>query len=307
MFKQTALALLIGPPALCYVSVNAGLWLTLGTLLVILSFEDNALYLLLASFPVAAVLGLLLVYYHNRKIAIREFSLSTYIGRVSCKFDHKSPVQRSYHKSLSRARLKNQIVKHQPTVLGILCTVIITWIAAPNLVNRLAMYKNLAWRTKVASDNSDPLPEKKPANVKLPDSGMWTVDVINNNQVSAVLKADDYQKNSNNITYRPKLILSCTDNKTTLKFETAEILGTEKALIKMAFSNNKVKQKHWNVTADYQSALAPDPINTAREIRDHSQVEVFFNPFETNAPKTTHFDLHNSRDIVREIAERCSW
>lgn len=299
--KQTLLSTFFGPPGLCYVSVKAALAATLASLMLILALKNYSLMVLLMSIPATVVYGALLVRWHNKKLVIKNFTPTNFIGQVSCRVVGKTAIKRDYHQLLAKARWKNRISAQANSVLAGLCIVVSAFIAIPNLTDQLAI-SSLEKNQPSASVNSSDSNASR--NIKLFNNGRWQVETTPN--MSASLKADAYQ-NSNNGRYRPTLTLACIDNKTSLRFTTAEILGTENTPVVVSFDGSAQNVKQWKTSADYQSAVAPAPIRLVKQFNQKSSVTLSFQPFGASQKKTATFKLSYSADTIKSIRKKCSW
>lgn len=302
--KQTLLSAFCGPPGLCYSSIKAALLLTLTTLLLILAFNNHSLIILCASFPVSVLAGALLVRAHNKKLAISEFSPSTYIGKVSCQVVGKTTIKRDYHKLLVKARRKNRFNTHANTALGLMCVIVTAFIALPDLLERLTISSQL--KVDVSTDTNSLSKTPGTNKIELLNSGRWQIKNDEPGSYSVSLKADEYQ-NSSEGWYRPELTLSCHNNKTNLVFSTMEILGTEVSNINLSFDSFTGEQKKWKTRADYRSALAPLPISLAKTITESGNLKVAYQTFGTSQTKTANFKLSDSADAVKSVRQKCFW
>ncbi len=301
--KQALLAAMLGPLGLCYVSINAALSLTLLTLVSILLLKHYSVYFLLISVPLAIALGLLLVNNYNRRVGVRSFTLSTYIGRVSCKIIDKTPTARSYKKVLAKARLKNTIAKHLHKALAALCIIVTGFIAAPNIIKNVDLKSTPKAHAEPLTESSD---KSVAVSIVAADDGKWTINLDEGNAYSASLSTARYENSSDGL-YRPSLTMSCINNKTSVTFNSNEILGTETTAIGLSIDDVKLSETRWPSTTDYKSASAPKPINLARQLIDKRTLEITFHPFGSNEHKLARFNLTNSNTPIETIKKHCSW
>lgn len=306
--KQTLLAAFFGPLGICYSSVKAALTLTLCTLVLILVLKNHDVHLLIMSIPVAIALGNIIVHTQIRKANNRDFRLSTYIGQVSCRIVGKKPVKREYHKALAKTRRQKKLSVMLNGTLAGLCIFISGLITAPEVTKLL---KNNAVPTDHTDTELATIAEQSPDSTEFSDSGTWYTTISESNNFTASLKADEYQYSSDGW-YRPKLTLSCIANKTTLLFESVEILGPESTAISLTFNNVKPaksqEKMQWNTTPDYRSAIAPRAIAIISRLTEIESVDVTFQPFGgDSSSKTSSFNLSNSHDVVQTVKKQCSW
>lgn len=302
--KQALLSALCGPLGLCYISVKAALLLSLTTLLLIFALKHQSLLILFLSLPISIFAGAMLVRSHNKKLSIRDFSLSTYIGRVSCQVIGKTEIKSEYHKLLTKARWKNRVNAHANTVLGIMCIIVSAFIAMPNLIENFTA-ASLAANENTTEVNS---PSKTASTKKIEplDNGRWQIESSEGNNFTASLKADEYQDSSDGW-YRPTLKLACINNKTNLIFSTSEILGTAKTNITLSFDGSGEKPKPWKTATDYRSAIAPAPISLTKKIRESDSLTVSYQTFGTTQKKAATFKLSDSQSTIKSFRKQCSW
>ncbi len=323
--KQALLSVFFGPAGLFYISVNAALFLTLLTLIGVIVFSDAALHVLLASFTGTVVIGYLLVHSHNRLVNSKEFTLSTYVGRVSCKVIGKSRFKRDYSKPLAKAKLKRKVRDTASYALASLCLVLAGLVALPKATDQIdAITQKMADDEKVAeADNensSQPaLADVAPlvaaahqstpaseANSQLTNIGIWNVQAHTaGTDFQARLLGNTY-KNTSEGYYRPVLILDCDRGQATIRFDAFEVLGTENTQLTLNFDSGPQETFNWKLHSDYRSAYTTASKTLLKKLSRSKQLQVGYRPFGSDLNRSIDFDLGDSSTVTSKLKRRCT-
>lgn len=312
--KQALLSSLLGPAGLFYSSLNSALSLTLLTLTGVLVFADQALYVLLSSFAAAIVCGVLLVRSHNRKVNLREFTLSTYIGRVSCKVIGKTRFKRDYSRPLAKAKFKRKMRNSATYALASSCLVLTGLIALPNAINQFNSIQNkLVPGTKVATipqaqrtDDTREVPAIAAATDALSNIGIWQMEATDdNNKFKARLQGNHYQSTSEGF-YRPTLTLSCDGGGAKISFAAHEVLGTEHTRLTLQFDKQPKKTRDWNLFDDYRSAYITASKPLLNKLSRSEQLQISYRPFGSDESRSIDFSLGDSSGVTRKLQRKCA-
>jgi len=253
---------------------------------------------LLYSVLIAIATGILLVRTHNRQARKRDYTESTYIGRVRCRVVGKKPVKRNYSDRLEKIRRAKKL--HMATVctLATLCLVTGLFNALPYINN----YKSGVANEPLISAATAVKPDSR----TLENSEFWQFTEKGVRDITATLKADSYQNGSDGW-YRPQLTLNCIGNKTSLDFRTREALGTESAKLTVSFDNVSVTEFNWSTSKDYQAAHVTHAIALARQIAKAHRLKIAYTPFGTSESKIATFNLGASAAAVKKVRGKCAW
>lgn len=298
--KQLLLTTFFGPIGILYVSVSTALALTLATLTAVLVANENSIFVLVTSSLIAAVVGSMFVRSHNRMTRLRDYSVSTYIGQVSCKITGKKPVKRNYSQRLAKVRRAKKIRAATVYALATLCVMVGALNTLPYVVNQ---FNNiLTFAEPVASAATPPSLGK----LKLNDTEVWQFTDTNDRNIAATLKADNYQTGSDGW-YRPELALKCIDNTTQMEFSTEEVLGTRTVSLLLSFDNAEETRVYWPIGEDYRTAGTSHAVSLAKNIARAHSIKIAYTPFGTEVPKIAAFNLAQSSGVVNTIKQKCSW
>ena len=295
--KQLLLAALFGPLGVLYTSTVASLVLTLSTLIALYFWPGNRLLVIAMSIASAVLAGCVLAIVHNRKAENRNFRCSGYIGRVSCKVIGPTQFKRDYNKPLARVRrykrLRTACMYATTCAGGAICAIMV--------------YPDIDTTDTLRSKTGhQAVPIIAAARAPLEDTEIWQVARDTSDEFQAVLRANDYQTSSVGL-YRPKLQLSCANNKTALTFIAVEVMGTGKTRLKLGFDQQANTSVNWHSSEDYQSANAPRPIGMVRKFKSTDSLQIAYWPFGQTAPKTATFNLSNSDQVVDKVRSLCVW
>jgi len=308
------LSVLFGPAGLFYSSVNTALVLTLLTLTGVLTFSEYTLYVLVGSFTMAILCGWLLVQSHNKHVNVRDFTFSTYIGRVSCKVIGKSRFKRDYSRPLARAKFKRKLRTTLTFTLASLCLIVTGLIAIPNALNQISTIQN----SVVVNGHSDPsnnedtlestVPQIAAAfdEQELSSIGIWQIKSQHEeDEFHAHLKGNRFQNTSEGY-YRPTLTLSCISGNPTISFEAFEVLGTEKTQLTLLFDARPQESYKWRLHSDYRSAYSTATNSLLSKLSKAEDLQISYLPFGSIERKSIEFTLGKSSVITRKLKRQCA-
>lgn len=318
--KQALLCLLAGPAGLFYTSVNSALALTFSTLFGVLLFAEQTLYVLLGAYITSVVSGIFIVRLHNKQVAKRDFTLSTYIGRVSCKVIGKTHFKRDYTQPLARAKLKRRAQTAARYSLASLCLLITGILSYPNAVNQLTlMRQNINAELVMASIAGDNSPPKNVVTVAEPrlaaatadkltltNVGIWQIESPGDDNIfQARLLGNTYQITSEG-SYRPTLTLSCSGGQATINFNAFEVLGTEDARLALTFDTRPEQSSEWALHNDYRSAYKAASSPLLSQLSKSFHLQISYRPFGSSENRSIDFDLGKSSVVTKKLKRQCA-
>jgi len=304
----------MGPAGLFYSSVNTALTLILLTLMSVLIISEQVLFVLLAAYCISAICGWLLVRSHNRKVKSREFTLSTYIGRVSCKVVSKTRFKRDYSRPLARAKFKRKIRTSATYALALSCLLLTGIIALPNATAQLrSIQKELLQdrtfaatipdRDTTATTEVSDLPQMAAATDVLSNIGVWQLE--ESGKFKARLQGNTYQSTSAGL-YRPTLTLSCDSGGKKISFAAYEVLGTEHTHLTLQFDKKPQKSREWKLHDDYRSAYIAVSQTLLSKLSTSEQLRISYRPFGADTVRSINFSLGDGSDITRKMRRQCA-
>lgn len=297
--KQALLAIVLGPAGLFYSSVNVALLLILITLIGVLVVSSQSLYVLIGSFLLSVLCGWVLVRAHNRHIKDRDFALSTYIGRVSCRVIGTTRFKRDYTRPLAIAKFKRRLRSGATYGLATLCVVITAYIAMPNAKRQID--------TQLDGQTTD-APEIAAASAlpSLSNIGVWLYDDEENSRhFQARLQSNNYQATSEGY-YRPTLSLNCDSGHATVSFNAYEVLGTEDTMLTLNFDTTPEESYHWALNGDYRSAYTPASKPLLKKLTVSEHLQINYRPFGAAESRSIDFSLGKSAVATGKLQNRCA-
>jgi len=295
--KQVLLVGVFGPLGILYSSPTAALFLTFATLCAMLLIPGYILTIIAVVAALSVVCGGASVAMHNRDDRRRNYSTSSFIGRVNCKVTGKTALQKNYHNPLAKVRRYRKMKHIAQSTLAIALAVVSAAIAAPRIETALLV--------RFPAPSVEPLPAAALPS-KMPAKSDWTTRQADDGNFSAVLGAVSYQE-SNEGLYRPRLEVACVDNRSQLKFNTQEILATDKTALKIAIGSNEAIQTEWAVSDDYRTAVAPHAITTIKQIGANDKFAISYLPFGADQSKTAVFNTSKSAEAISALRSACHW
>ncbi|OED39126.1 hypothetical protein AB833_16430 [Chromatiales bacterium (ex Bugula neritina AB1)] len=295
---QFLLTVVFGPIGVLYTSSIVSFFLTGSTLAAIFYWPDKNRVIIGVSYITAAVIGYLLVIQHNRKTRIRNFNVSSYHGRVSCRVTDQVIIKRNYDKPLAKARRNKSL--HDFAVWSVSCLsgVSCALVAFPEM---LGVFNQSGRSEKRVVASSEPQFRRA-----LPETDAWKITADRDNEFSALLSADSYQDSSVGL-YKPKLSVSCASNKTAVTFVTKEVLGTQATNVSVGFNHNGMSKVNWQAFGDYQSASVSFPISFVKQIKTSSTLQINYLPFGQTTVKAANFELSGSETVISKVRQLCHW
>jgi len=314
--KQVLLSVLLGPAGLLYSSVNAALILTFLTLIGVLVAANQALFVLVTSVIASVLCGWLLVRSHNKHVSVRDFTLSTYIGRVSCKVIGKTRFKRDYSRSLAKAQLRRRLRATATFSLALLCLLLTGVIALPNAMNQFqhltqeqgpdgVVAENEHLEANNPSLNTPSMAAAMTNEEELSNIGIWLIEQETGaDEFHARLLGNNYQSTSEGF-YRPILSLSCNSGQATISFEAYEVLGTENTQLTLHFDTRTKEQSEWHLQGDYRSAYTTASKPLLNKLSRSETLQISYRPFGSDENRSVDFDLGQSSAVTSKLGRQC--
>ena len=151
--------------------------------------------------------------------------------------------------------------------------------------------------------------------LSLDSLGAWRVtagksEMDDSPDVTAMLDASDMIEGWLK-TFRPSLVLRCSEAKTFLYVVTGMSAQPEYGKFEMAGVRYRIDQAgavsdDWHESTDSKALFAPEPISLARRLAKAKQLIFEFTPYNSS-PVTAHFELQGASSAVGRVSKTCSW
>lgn len=108
----------------------------------------------------------------------------------------------------------------------------------------------------------------------------------------------------------PDLIIRCQENKAEIYVVTGTSAsveyGSDAHTVRLRFDEEKPITQHWSASTDGKALFAPNAINLAKQLNNHSKFTFQFTPFQAN-PAIAVFELDGIDKHIGEVKKACGW
>lgn len=315
--KQALLSVLLGPTGLFYTSANVALFLTLLTLVGALVVPHMVLYVLAASLIVSVACGVLLVKSHNDLTTEREFTPSTYIGRVSCRVIGTNQFKRDYSRPLAQAKFRRKARLVATYGLATACLLITGYIALPAATTQLGASPSVDDLPDITMNGQAVAVAEQSANIpkiaaarttakSLSNTGVWQIYPDNAEHSFKARLLGNYYQNTSEGYYRPTLTLTCDSGHATISFNAFEVLGTESASLTLLFDTRPEQSFNWRLQSNYRHAYSAASKPLLKNLSRSNSLQISYRPFGSEDERSIEFDLGKSASITSQLSRQCA-